>query len=226
MSQQPLYSCKHCKKSFFNERTWMKHECTAMTRSHEIQTILGQSAYGMYKVWLEKQRRKPPAVEGFISSAYYSSFYKFAQWCRETGIPDPQKYIELMIKEKIAPALWRRNEAYQIFLEYSDRKSDPYEQVNIAIDTILTLSEGLEIKPAEVFGRLTSGEITELIQQRRLSPWLLFCSKSFKDWIATLHEGERAALMTNIGIGFWSEKLERSPDVVKNVREIATQLGI
>lgn len=222
----PLYDCKYCKKKFFNERTFMRHECTAMIRHREIQTAVGQQAYGLYKIWLEKQRRKPPAVEGFISSSYYSSFYKFSEWCRETGIPDPQKYVELMIGEKIAPALWRRNEAYQIFLEYSDKKSDPYEQVNNSIDTILALSEGLEVKPCEVFSKFTSGEIMELIQQRRLSPWLLFCSKSFKDWIATLHESERHALMTHIGINYWSEKLERSPEVVKNVREIAAELGI
>jgi hypothetical protein len=197
-----------------------------MTRSHEIQTVIGQQAYGLYKIWLEKQRRKPPAVEGFISSMYYSAFYKFATWCRETGIPDPEKYIELMIKEKIAPSLWRRNDAYQIFIEYTDKKSDPYEQVNNSIDTILTMSEGLEIKPCEVFGKFTSGEITELILQRRLSPWLLFCSKSFKDWISTLHEGERNSLMKNIGISFWSDKFEKTPEVVKNVRLIAEELGI
>ena len=224
--KQPLYDCKYCNKKFFNERTFLKHECTAMTRSREIQTVIGQAAYCMYKLWLEKQRRKPPAVEGFISSAYYSSFYKFSEWTRETGIPDPEKYIELMLKEKIAPALWRRNEAYQIFLEYSDKKSDPYEQVNNSIDTILALADGLEIKPSEVFKRFTSGEISGLILQRRLSPWLLFCSKSFKEWLTTLNEGERTALMKHIGINYWSEKLEKSPDVVKNVREIAEVLGI
>jgi hypothetical protein len=204
----------------------MKHECTAMTRSHEIQTVLGQMAYGLYKLWLEKQRRKPPAVEGFIASAYYSSFLKFAEWCRETGIPDPEKYIEIMLKDKIAPALWRRTEAYKMFLEWTDRRSDPYEQVSNTVETILALSEGLEVKPAQVFSQFTSGEITELIQQRRLSPWLLFCSKSFKDWTNTLHEGERRALFNNIGIVYWSERLEKAPEVVKNVKLIAAELGI
>jgi hypothetical protein len=198
-----------------------------MTRSREIQTAIGQMAYGLYKIWLEKQRRKPPAPEGFCSSSYYSSFIKFAQWTRDTGIPDPQKYVELMVNEKIAPALWRRNEAYQMYLDFLDKKIDPYEQVNMTVETILTLSEGLEIPPSEVFKQFTAGEITELIQQRRLSPMLLFCSKTFKDWIGTLHEGERNNLMKNIGIGYWSAKLEKaSPDVMKNVKLIAQELGI
>lgn len=204
----------------------MKHECTAMLRSREIQTIVGQQGYKMYCNWLEKQRKKAPVVETFMSSAYYSSFIKFANWTRETGIPDTFKYIELMVEAKIAPALWRRGEAYQIFIEWADRKSDPYEQVNNSIETILALSEGLEIPTGEVFGQFSSGEISELIQQRRLSPWLLFCSIKFREWTGSLHEGERVELMKNIGISYWSGKLEKSPEVVKNVREIAIALGI
>jgi hypothetical protein len=113
-----------------------------------------------------------------------------------------------------------------MFLEWTDRRSDPYEQVSNTVETILALSEGLEVKPAQVFSQFTSGEITELIQQRRLSPWLLFCSKSFKDWTNTLHEGERRALFNNIGIVYWSERLEKAPEVVKNVKLIAAELGI
>src|SRR5574343_649552 len=210
---QPLYSCKYCKKQFFKERAFMAHDCTQMQRSREIQTSIGQSAYGMYKLWLEKQRRKPPPPEGFMTSAYYTSFINFASWARETGIPDPQKYIELMVNSKISPALWRRNEAYQIYLEYVDKRSDPLEQVTLSMETMLALSEGLDVPIDKVFTHFSSGEITELIQQRRLSPWMLFCSRSFKDWINTLHEGERRELMRNIGIEYWSNKLEKSPDV-------------
>lgn len=204
----------------------MKHECQEMLRSIEIQTSIGQSAYGMYKVWLERQRRKPPPPEGFMTSSYYSSFIKFAHWCRDTGVPDPEKYIELMVSDKIAPALWRRTEAYQLFLEWVDKKSDPYDQISVSVETIQALAEGLEVKPREVFKRFTSGEIAGLILQRKLSPWLLFCSKSFKEWLGTLHDGERNELMKNMGIDFWSSRLEKAPEVVKNSKEIAEALGI
>lgn len=204
----------------------MKHECSQMLRSYEIQTIIGQQAYKLYCLWLEKQRRKPPAIEGFTSSAYYSSFIKFAQWTRDTSIPDPTKYVELMISEKLSPSLWKRNEAYQIYLEYVDRRSNPYEQVGTSIETIISMSGGLEIEHGEVFKRFSVGEIIELIQQRRLSPWLLFCSRSFKSWSESLHESEHRDLMKSINIHYWSEKLEKSPELVREIREIAEQLGI
>jgi hypothetical protein len=221
-----LYSCKYCSKKFLNERTFMKHSCTQMLRSREIQTIIGQQAYKMYCFWLEKQRRKAPPPDVFMTSSYYSSFVNFANWSRETGIPDPQRYIELMIEAKISPALWRRSEAYQIFLEYIDKRADPLDQALKTCETILMMAGELEIEPNQVFSRFTSGEISQLIFQRQLSPWFLFCSKSFKGWIEKLHPAERIDLMKNIGVSYWSDKLEKSPEIVKQVKSMAEELEL
>jgi hypothetical protein len=220
------YSCKHCKKPFSNERYFMRHECTPMVRAREILTIEGRQSYELYKIWLEKQKRKAPPIETFCTSSYYTSFFKFAIWIRETGVPSPEKYVELMVQSKIAPALWRRSEAYQIYLEWNDRKSSPIDQAAITVDTITALAEGLQCTASDVFTHFKIGEILELIQQRRLSPWLLFCSKSFKQWVNTLDTGDRQMLMKGIGIDFWAGKLERSPNIVKDLRELAESLGI
>ena len=204
----------------------MKHECTQMVRGREIQTVIGQSAYGLYKIWMEKQRRAAPPIETFLSSAYYTSFISFATWVRETGVSDSEKYVELMVTSKIAPALWRRNEAYQIYLEYYDKRASPIQQATMTIETLIALSEGLECELGEVFSKFEVGEILELIQQRRLSPWLLFCSKSFKNWYHTLHDSQRSALMKSIGIDYWSNKLENNPNVVIELKNLAESIGI
>lgn len=204
----------------------MKHVCTPMERAVEIQTAVGQTAYALYKRWLEGQKRTPPVIETFLTSSYYSSFMKFAEYVKATGVPDPQRYIELMLKSKIAPALWRQPEAYQIYLDYVDKKSDPFEQAQISVETIQTMIEGLECPSAEVFTHFKAGEILELIQQRRLSPWLLFCSKSFKEWSGKLDDAERVQLMKAIGIIVWSDRFEKNPSIIKELKEIAEALGI
>ena len=204
----------------------MRHECPQKKRAHEIQTIEGQRAYRLYTHWLEKQKRKPPAIETFVTSTYYTSFIKYAGWVNDTGIPDPLKYIDLMVERKIAPALWRRGEAYSVFLEFMDKRADPYDQASITVETIQALAEGMEVKPNQVFSKFTAAEVLELIQQRRLSPWLLFCLRSFKDWVNTLHEVDRTALMKGVGIDYWAMKLEKNPEVVKNLKEVAAGLDI
>lgn len=220
----PGWQCKYCKKRFQNERIFLKHECTQMVRSREIQTQEGRMAYGLYKHWLEKQRRKAPEIETFLTSNYYTSFLKFAEYARSIGLPDPLKYVEIMVDAKIAPALWRRQEAYQMVLEHLDKKSDPMDQVSTTIETLITLSEGFEVKFGEVFKKLTAGEVLELIHQRRLSPLFLFCSKSFKQWVSMLHEGERIALMKGINVDYWALKMEKAPDLVKKVKDVVEEL--
>ena len=204
----------------------MGHTCTQMERSKEIQTIVGQQSYRLYCYWLEKQRKKAPPIETFLVSTYYGTFIRFVEWSRDTGIPDNKKFIDLMIESKLSPSLWKRNEAYQIYMDYVDKRSDPLDQVAITIETISALSEGLGIPHGDVFGVFSCGEITELIQQRRLSPWLLFCSSKFREWTKTLRDDQRMQLMKNIGVGFWSDRLEKFPDTVKYIKEIAVDFGI
>lgn len=223
---QPVWECKHCKKKFNKERIFMAHECTQMQRAKEIQTQAGVMGYGLYKHWLEKQKRKAPPIEVFITSSYYSSFINFGKWVRETAIHDPHKYVELMLEAKISPALWKRNEAYQIFLEYYDKRADPFEQAAITVETLLAFAEGLEVSPSEVFKQLKVGEMLEMIQQRRMSPWLLFCSTSFKKWVGTLDPIDRTLLMKSINVEYWAVRLERQPKVVQELKEIAESLGI
>lgn len=204
----------------------MAHECAEMKRSREVQTLTGQMAYGLYKHWLEKQRRKPPAIDGFITSAYYSSFIKFADWCRETSIADPQKYVELMLGEGIAPALWRRSEAYAVFLDWFDKKSDPIEQAEVSINTLFAEAERRGVPVSSVFTAMHLGEVLQLLQQRKLSPWVLFCSDAFKAWLKTQGASEQAAFVQAVNPSFWAMKFEQRPDVVRNMRELSRDLGI
>jgi hypothetical protein len=197
-----------------------------MIRAKEIQTLVGQQAYGFYKLWLEKQKRKCPSIEVFCTSAYYGSFVSFARWVKETGIADPERYVTLMVEQKLAPALWRRNEPYQIYLDYMNKLAPPIEQATRTIETIMTLAEGFGCEYGEVFAKLPVGQVVELIQQRRFSPWLLFCSKSFKSWVSELHHVDRSFLMSSIGVDWWAIMLERDPETVRYLKQIAEELGI
>jgi len=204
----------------------MAHECKQMLRSHEIQTVTGQQAYILYKHWLEKSRRKPPPIETFASSTYYSSFIKFAIYCKETGIADSELYVDLMVKEQISPALWMRSEAYNVYLEHVDKRADPYQQAEQTIKTLEILADRLDVPVTEVISKLHYGEMLELIQQRKLSPWILFCSGKFKAWVAKLDPHEHELLMKNIGIAYWSMLLEKKTEIVKDMKAITQGIGI
>lgn len=221
-----LYQCKYCKKQFMKEKHFMAHECKEMLRSREIQTVAGQRAYISYKLWLEKQRRKPPPIETFVTSTYYTGFMKFAHFCKDTSIADPETYVEIMVKKGISPTLWLKDDAYAMYLEHMDKRADPYDQAERTLNCLATVAEKLEIPIGDVFAELRYGEMLELINQRQLSPWILFCSPKFKEWVAKLDEYERTNLMKSIGIVYWQMVLEKNPKVVQDMKCLVADIGI
>jgi hypothetical protein len=209
-----------------SERVFMRHTCKESERSEEIQTVHGQQGYTLYKLWLERQRKKAPPVETFLTSAYFTAFLKFAKYTREIGIADPARYLEVMTDKKIAPALWTRPECYSMYLESMDKFSTPYQQATMTVETLMALAEGFNVETKDVFKELQFSDVLDLIQQRKFSPWLLLCSKSFREWYTKLEDVQRTHLMKSIGINFWTQKFEEHPTIVKDLKEIATALEI
>lgn len=221
-----LYSCKHCGRKFMKEQPFMKHECQQMLRSREVQTVIGQQAYALYKLWLEKQRRKPPPPETFITSTFYTSFFKFAQFTRATGVNNPELYLDLMVKEGLSPALWRGDDAYRIYIEHIDKKLDPYQQAEATLKVLddISLQKKCELK--DVFTHLRFGEVLSLISKKHLSPWLLLCSSAFKAWAKDLDKADQELMMMTLGWHYWRDALEKEPEVVKDMQAIVQGLGL
>lgn len=221
-----MYDCKYCRKRMVNERAFMAHRCTQMERAEQQNTLIGQTSYLFYKLWFDELKRKAPSHETFLTSAYYRSFTKFAEFVKEVNLPNPEKYVELMVEQKLAPALWTRNEAYSAYLGWADKQSPPMDQAAITVETLQTLAEQLGVTTGEVFDRLDYGAILTLVQQRKLSPWLLLCSKRFKEWLGKRSIDEQRNFMRLIGVEYWAFKMERAPTVVRELKDIAYALGI
>lgn len=220
------FECKYCSRIFKYEKVFAKHECTPMRRASEIQTPDGRMAYGLYCKWMEFKRQSSPSIETFMISSFYEIFLKFTRYCKEFQVASPESYIKLMVNNKIQPTAWRHPEAFKMYLDWHDKHSHPLDQANITVNTFLALSDIMSAPTAEVLSQLEFSTVKELISQRKLSPWLLFCSQKFKDWLGKQDPSDRQLLMKQIGVDYWSYKLEANPKVVKELKQIAVALGI
>lgn len=221
-----LYQCSYCKKRFMKERFFMAHECEQMKRSREVQSLEGQQAYQLYRHWLEKQRRKAPPVETFVTSAYYTSFMKFIAATKALGIGDPKLYIDLMVERNYSPALWLRDECYHEYISYVDKKLDPYKQAEMTLNELIKTAAKLDVELPVVFAALEFGELLQLVNQRRLSPWILFCSIKFKERMTAFDEEQRKLLLKAMGMTYWSHAFEQKPEVVKAMKELVAEVGL
>jgi hypothetical protein len=227
MAKSPTkFQCHHCQKKFVLERAFMNHKCTEMQKAELLKTVDGQAAYIHYTYWLRKKGRKAPPIETFLTSSYFRSFVAFAEFIRAVSLPTPEKYIDIMVDKEIAPLLWPRSECYSMFLQWYDNKSPPIEQVDISVNTILDLSDEAELSPSELFDELHIRDIMQLLQERKLSPWFLLCSKKFKEKLKSASVEDNKQLMRLIGINYWASKLESNESVVKQTKMITAAMGL
>ncbi len=220
------WECLYCSKNFVRETTFMNHKCPQMARAEDIKTIQGQTAYAMYCQWMVASKRKPPSIETFSTSRYFNSFLNFVDKCKKLNLPDATKYIAVMVQKNISPMLWCRDECYTFYLEWLDRTSDPVDLATTSINTLYQISEVAEIAIANVYTVMNYREVMQLIRQRRLTPWLLLCSKAFKEFLTNLDGSEREELMNLIGYSYWAEKFEANPTTVDHMKQFNAALGL
>lgn len=223
--QYEKFVCQYCDKVFTSEAWYMKHNCEQMKRAEEIKTMCGQRAFGYYQRWMILNKRTPPHVNTFLTSHYYKSFIRFSQFVNNVQIPDVDLYIRLMLRYKLLPSFWTKNEMYNLYFEHVMDVLNPIKQVNISVKTLLQISDKLDIDTQDIINVLTVNEIVDLLQKRKLFPLILLNSRSFANKLSTATVEEKKILQTLIQPKFWSDKLADS-DVNQLLQKYITELGI
>lgn len=220
------YICKYCNATFVHETKYIKHHCASMKRTEMLDSPLGQAAYSFYEFWHKTNKRIIPPASTFLVSTVFSSFISFAKFVKATKIPNPKTYIKLMISKNILPNLWTNDNMYVLFLEYMDNVSDPQEHINITLKTMYHISEQADFDVQDFFNILTVGEIAQLVRQRKISPWVILHSRTFREFFINCNENDRTILETVIRPTFWKNKFENNPEGVKKVRKYLREAGI
>lgn len=226
LSKAKNWHCHYCNHRFKNEMTFMKHHCEPKRRAQELMTPLGQSAYGYYREWMRLKKYSQPSSVAFLESKYYRAFINFSQMVVNTGISKPERYIALMIEAGILPILWCRDQCYSVYLDWIDKLSDPLDQVQESINFLYDICERENTDLSSIFCHLGAQRILSLVRQRRLSPWLLFCSASFGVLLKTLDKEQLSAFNTVVNSSYWASRFQTERSTVSIIKSIVKELGL
>lgn len=221
------FECKFCGTRFKQETRYMSHRCTQMKRDEQIKTPLGQAAWSYYQKWMKAQRRAIPSIETFLTSKFYTTFIKFAEFVQKTGLPDIDTFIWYMTEKKIQPVIWVNNEIYQSYLEFIDKKADPDKEAQRTIDYLFNIADEFECEVGEVFEYLIANDVIQMLTRRQLSPWILLHSPKFKQFL--IHKtttDERVVMETIIRVDYWAKKLAKHPEVVARMKRYTRELDL
>lgn len=220
------WQCHYCNKRFGNEMMFERHHCKEKTRAEELTSPTGQAAYHFYCDWMRLRKFKSQSIDAYAASRYFKAFIKFSQMVIAAGINKPEKYIEQMVEGGITPDLWCRNESYTLYLKYMDEREDPIEQTISSIQFLMDLADKENIPYSEIVNRLGARKISVLVQQRKVSPWLLFHSATFLAMVKSSSKDDMIAVERAINFGAWTERLNAHPKLREQIKEIVREIGL
>lgn len=218
--------CHYCSKRFLNEGPYMKHRCEPKRRALELLSPIGQSAFSYYREWMRIKRYSQPSGAAFLESKYYRAFIKFAELVVKANISRPEKYIEIMVANEIQPVLWCRDQVYCLYTEWADKLSDPIDQVQDSISYLIDICEKENVELSNIVEHLGPQRTLSLIRQRRITPWLVFCSPKFCEMLKKLDSGELNAFNAVVNAVYWGDKFQKSPSIFQTVKQIAKELNL
>lgn len=221
------YECRYCGSTFVYEDRFLRHECKQMKREKEFQSPLGQQAWLLYQDWMRANRRHVPKGSSFLHSKLYGSFIRFAQFVKDVKLPDAKVFIRLMVDRDIPPAMWTAHEIYAQYLEHYDRCGKPLNQAKVTIDTLFELAEEHNCDISDVFDYLQPTEVTQLIRQRVLSPWILLNSRKFMGFYINKVTGEERVIMDAIiRPDYWRKKFSSNEKDYLKMKTFVSELNL
>lgn len=183
-----VYQCKYCDQIYKRESLYRKHNCKYKKRYEEdIKTIYGQLSYQLYQEWLiAKYGAYHGDIDTFIKSKYYISFNKFAVFVQKIKLNDVTEYINYMVSLNIPVTLWYNITIYSEYLKLYEKNTPIIKQIKCSIKFLFKLADEYNCDIANIFDYVYFNDIYDLVIQRKLSLVLLFKSKKFHNFVASL----------------------------------------
>lgn len=209
------------------ESRYMNHRCKAMIRDDQIKTPMGQAAWSYYQKWMKAQRRASPSIETFLTSKFYSTFFKFAEFVQKVGLPDVDLFVWFMTEKKIQPVIWANDQIYTSYIEFIDKKADPQKEAQRTINYLFRIAEEFNCDVQDVFEHLHPNDVIQMLHRRQLSPWILLHSPKFKQFLINkTTKDERIVMETIIRPNYWAKKKNKHPEVVIQMKRYVRELDL
>jgi hypothetical protein len=220
------WHCTFCNKRFAGENTFMKHHCEPRRRMEELRSPVGQAAFGYYRDWMRARKFSIPGAAAFMESKFYRPFLQFAQMVIDANIARPDRYIEIMVEAEIQPVLWCREQCYALYVEWTDKLTEPLEQVQESVNYLMDICEKENVQLPNAFNHLGPQRVISLVRQRRLSPWLIFCSPTFGKLLKSMDKGHITTFNNIVNAQYWGERFQKERATIEQIKGIVKELGL
>lgn len=221
-------SCEHCGRVFLRDTTLLKHLCEQKRRWLNRDRQANRIGYGAWKWYFNTQHpnKKKTEYRDFITNHYYTAFVKFGSYCSDISVINPPAYIDWLVKNRVAIDSWTTDATYTKYLLEYLRGEDCMDAVKRTMECLLDVATAENILLQDVFKYANKNKLCYLVTTGRISPWVLYHSKSGIQFLEGLDSGQANLLFDYIDPQKWSIKFMREAGNVAEVKRLVNEIGL
>lgn len=222
------FNCEHCGRTFVRESTLIKHLCEQKRRWLDKDKSSNRVGYNSWVDYYNRHHpnKKNTEYSDFIKSSYYSAFVKFGAYCVDAQVINPREYIKWLVTNRVSIDNWSSDNQYGKYLLEYLRSEDPLDAVRRSADTLLDIAQDQNIRISDVLKYTNTNKLCYLITAGKISPWLLYHSKSGLEFLSTLNQDQTNAVFEYIDPQKWSIKFKRDTQTITDIKYIIGDLEL
>lgn len=207
------YQCKYCMKMFARERTLSSHMCEKKRRWMSIDEPSSRIAFQVwydFMKYVSPQTKKERTTEDFIRSPDYIGFIKFANYVIDLRPTETNKFIKWLFKHSVKLSNWNKRETYSLYIQESSKLETVERAVERMVLLMKSWSEETGHDWEDYFQKVPTVTAVNSIVMGRISPWIIYSSKSAQDLLDRMEPGQLEVITRSIDTEWWTKKIQKS----------------
>jgi len=222
------FTCEFCKKSFSKESTLAVHMCEKKRRwfnREEKYVRIGHNAYRMF-YQLQFPGKTLPTYEKFMNSRQYIDFTKFGKYIIDLNVIRPESFIEFVIKMALPIRDWQAPHVYERYVREISKKETPIAALERNILLMEQWAQDTGEPWIDFFKKINSNLAVSWIRNGRISPWIIYTSKSANDLFIRMNDEQLSLIKEYIEPSFWKAKVKLNKEDVAWLKKELEGVGL
>lgn len=225
------YKCDLCKKNYKTEGGLLFHKCENKIRLNNKDELFSRIAFIAYMKFYEtlqcnRRRSKPITFDEFATSKYYNGFIKFGKYVADMKMLEPEKYITFLISNNVPLDKWANDSTYNVYITLKVKSEVPYYAVEKSLKTMQKWAEENQKEWELYFEEAGQFRIVSNLRTGKISPWLLYNTRSGKRFLNKLSENEINCVYDIIDPEFWSKEFKRKHEDTQAISSVLKSVGL
>ena len=221
------FTCEFCKKEFARETSIAVHMCEPKRRRlarDETGVRMGFQAYIKFYETMQGSARNKTHND-FCDSPYYRAFVKFGNYCVNTNVIAPPRFMTWLLKAQKKIDHWCSDKVYTEYLVEYLRVEAVDDALARAIEHSMRWAEETNASPHDWMRYGNTNALCYSVTAGRISPWIIYNSESGQKFLSELSTEQVAMIWPYIDSDAWQKKFTNYPADQEYVKDILNKAG-